>query len=308
MCYIKREWDIFNIDKDNLLQINNKYQNGAYGVAYSLLKYINEDVEKTCITCPIEHGLSISARFVTAKEHTNCSNYIITNSSYNESNINRISDKKVIKIGPYIQYAKSCYSSKSLIELKKKLGKTLLVFPTHGIEGYKPIFCMNSFMEEIERVRESFDTVMVCIYFYDVLCDYHEQYLKKGYTVVSAGNEANKFFLEKLKTIFMLSDAVISNSYTTGLQYAIHMRKPVYVVKDLELEFRQDKNGFNNVDKLDESLIERDRLEEFYSMCNDPCFRNMSAQLEWGEYMFGFDQIKNKKEMKEVLKPVIRHF
>ena len=300
--------DIFNIEKESLNYTNNLYKNGSYGVAYSLLNYVGEDPEKSCLTCPIEHGLLISGQQMVAEESINCSNYIITNSLHSEKRIEKVSEKKVIKIGPYIEYATSVIAEHELQKLKELYGRTLLVFPTHGIKGYGPQFSIEIFIEEIERVRKSFDTVLVCMYFYDILCNHHKPYEKMNYIIVCAGNESNKFFLNKLKTIICLSDAVISNAYTTGLQYAIHMKKPVYIVNGLDLLFVQEENSFNNIDKLDEDVREWNKLKDFYSMCVDSSFGSLSLQRKWGNDVFGLDQIKSRQDMKKLLAPVIRRF
>ena len=298
--------DIYNINKRNLLFSDNKAANGVYGHSHVLLDYIGENADKSCLTCPIEHGLTIANKFLTATEHTNASNYIITNSLYNKMKINAISKKKVIVIGPYIAYANLICSFDELMECKKKNGRTLLVFPSHGIQGFEPKFDILRFINEIEKVRKDFKTVIVCMYFHDVLCNYHKPYEKRGYKVACAGNGQNTHFLEKLKTIIQLSDAVIANSYTTGLQYAIYMKKPVYVVDNLN--FKWENKSYNNVDKMDQDLCEIDNLKKFYELCGNPDFTGLNEQIAWGKYMFGIEEVKNKEELKSLLCPVIRRF
>lgn len=304
MIDTKKELDIFDLRKKTLLSENCKSRNGMYGVEYSILNYIGEDYNKACITCPFEHGLTISNKFLSAYEHTNNSNYIITNGLYNKNKITKISDKNVIMIGPYITYAKSIFSEERLLEIKHKNGRTLLIFPTHGITGFEPRFDMSKFLDEIKKASSNFETIVVCMYYHDVICNYHKQYKKEGYKVVSAGNGRNKFFLNKLKSIIQLSDAVIANNYTTGLQYAICLNKPVYIVKNLD--FKWKNSSFNNVDKFDADLYDSYSLETFLQICDDPTFNNLQKQREWGNYMFGLDQVKNREELCSLLTPVIR--
>ena len=297
--------EIYNLKKRRLLLSQNEFGfNNQYGVAGSLLKFIGE-TGNVCLTCPIEHGLTITNKYVTANEHTNSSNYIITNSTYNEKRINNISDKQVIKIGPYIEYAQKIYSDKIFTEEKEKNGRTLLVFPTHGIEGYSPRFDEKNFIDKIEDIRKDFDTVIACMYFYDIICNHHKVYMKKGYKIASAGNAAHMDFLSRLRYIIELSDAVISNGYTTGLQYAIYLEKPVYI-HNLDVEW--ENTSFNNVDKFDDDLIDSDNMKRFYELCNDPQFGKLKEQRIWGEYMFGINLVRTPDELSEMLKPVIRKY
>ncbi len=281
---------------------DNKYASGAYGVVSSILEYMGEDVNTTFITCPIEHGLTITNRFVTAFEHLNNSNYIITNSQYNEDKINNVSEKKVIKIGPYIAYANGVLARDMINETKERNGRTLLIMPTHSIKGYENQYDIDAFLHEINMVKKSFDTVMVCMYYYDILCKRHIPYKNAGYQIVSAGNSST-FFLSKLRSILDLSDAVMCNNYTTGLQYAIYLDKPVYV---FESELVWKNTSFNNVDKFDSGMRCMENMKVFFDLCNDRNFGKLEEQKKWGEYMFGIKQVLSKEEMKSTLKPVIR--
>ena len=295
--------DVFNVSKKILLYADNVFYNGTYGVAGELLEYAGECAKETCLTCPIEHGLTITNKFVTAAEHLNNSKYIITNSVFNEQKINRISDKKVIKIGPYIAYAKGTIIGEEMAMLKKKYGKTLLIIPTHGIKGYENRFDMEGFIREIHNVAVGFDTVIVCMYYYDILRKQHIPYKNAGFKIVSAGNSASSFFMSRLRSILELSDAVMSNEYTTGLQYAIYLDKPVYIYKT---QLIWKNTSHNNVDKFDSEMRCMENWYKLQELCDDPNFGRIKEQKEWGKYMFGIDLVMNNNELKVKLQPVIR--
>ena len=101
--------------------------------------------------------------------------------------------------------------------------------------------------------------------------------------------------------VLQLSDAVIGNSFTTGLAYALFFDKPVYIYQQ-SVEWRNNNSG-NNFTQLKHRY---DIQKQFYELCADRNFTNLEAQKSWGNYYFGFDEVKSKDEMKQLLNTLIR--
>ena len=100
--------------------------------------------------------------------------------------------------------------------------------------------------------------------------------------------------------ILELSDAVISNSFTTGLAYALYCDKPIYYYEQV-INF--DNKSGNNFTQLSHR---KDILEDFIRLSSDRNFGNLAKQKEWGNYYFGFDEVKTKSQMRNLLDGLIR--
>ena len=131
-------------------------------------------------------------------------------------------------VGPYIKYVENFYSDSQLATLKQRYGRTLLVIPSHSVEGINHFFDENLLLQEIERVAVNFDTVLVCVYWKDILEGKHETYLKKNYKVVCAGFNKDPYFLCRLRDLFTLCDLSMSNQLGTHIGYSICLDKPHY--------------------------------------------------------------------------------
>lgn len=308
----KKKWLLENAssikitDLKNLkIEFNNSPQadwvvgNCSYGHAYQLKQYAGIDATST-INSVITHGINIFNTQIAEIECSHLIDIIITSSKHYKERIEGVTSFKAIPIGPYIAYAHEYCAQEELLAERRKNGRTLLVFPEHGIEGLDIRYDMEAFCEEIDQVAKDFDTIMVCLYFRDVYVGMDKFYKKRGYKVVCAGYRNDKYFLSRLRMIFQLSDAVIGNAYTTGLAYALYFDKPVYV-------FRQEV-GIDNESGNNGTQLERitDVEQEFYELTSDKSFGNLEKQKEWGKYYFGLDEVKSKEELAALLNGLVR--
>lgn len=133
------------------------------------------------------------------------------------------------QVGPYIHYADPFYPEKKTQEIKKKLGKMLLVFPMHGWEHSSSKYDIDEYIDEIKKVASSYESVCVSIYWHDFLEGKHERYQMEGWTIVSGGHRSDPYFLERLRSLIELSDMTISNAVGTHVGYCISLGKPHYI-------------------------------------------------------------------------------
>ncbi len=273
--------------------------NDMYGHAYHIKKYVEIEEDKV-LNCAIEHGSNIGNRFVGIDEVIHPVKTVLAFSEHRKKVIQELTQKTVIPVGPYISYADSYCSNEEIQRRKQKNGRTLLVFPSHSITGANAKYDMDNFILEINKVKKDFDKVMVCLFYQDVRIGLADVYKKQGYEVVCAGYIYDKFFLSRLKMIIQLSDAVIVNGYSTGVAYALCLDKPVY--------FYQQRITYTN--ELNYNFMKRKRdynyLDELVEISSDRYFGNLQKQKEWGNYLFGFDCVKTKESLGEILKPLVR--
>lgn len=152
-------------------------------------------------------------------------------------------NKEIIAIGNYIKYVDDLLNLEEYHEKKKELGRTLLIFPLHSSPHSEMKYDINSFLEEIDKYKEKFDTVLFCVYWSDILRNKHNIFINKGYKVVTAGCAGDSNFLSRLKSIIKLSDVVMSNGIGSHMGYAIYLDKPFYLFfQEYKYDFRSIKN------------------------------------------------------------------
>lgn len=206
-------------------------------------------------------------------------------------------------IGPYIHYAKSLLSKESLKSEKERLGKTLLVFPSHSIEGLVTDFKLKPFLDEIDTISEDFDSVRICMYYKDVALNRFKEYQKRGYEVVTAGHYYDYNFLPRLRSIIETSDVTMSNDLGSHLGYCIYFNKPFYLYNPNDVKHVGEENG-ENVEAMihNEKIFEKtkENNENIINMTKE--FSHYTEKINKKQYqlisyLWGFDEIKTPDEL-----------
>lgn len=199
--------------------------NNIYGTG-SVLKQagLKLDLEK----CLVEHGL-IFGDLVQEHNAVTFAENIVTFSKYREEKILKKIKKNVICIGPYIKYSKSILSPLAFEDLKQKLKRTLLVFPSHSNDTTVVDFNSKLFMQEIEGLSKNFDSVLICLYWKDIILGRAEEYEKMGYYITCAGHSYDFNFLKRLRAIIELSDFTMSNNVGTHVGYTVCLGKGHFI-------------------------------------------------------------------------------
>ena len=82
-------------------------------------------------------------------------------------------------IGPFIHYANSILDDNQFKIEKERIGKSLLVFPMHSIDGAVSKFDYDGFCNEINKYSDDYDSVRICMYYKDIQLGKHKFYQKK---------------------------------------------------------------------------------------------------------------------------------
>lgn len=209
-------------------------------------------------------------------------------------------------IGPYIHYSKSLLNSDKLDEEKERLGKTLLVFPSHSIEGLVSSFDYEKFCEEIEKYSSDFDSVRICMYYKDINLKRFKPYKKKGFEIVTAGHFNDYNFIPRLKSIIETSDMTMSNEIGTHLGYCIYLNKPHFLFNSHETIYKEEKNAEDAELMVKHSNISQKKkinneniknIRKYFSEFETKITNN---QYELIKYLWGFDEIKTPKELNNI--------
>lgn len=275
--------------------------NHFYGNSFHIRNYCGYN----CVQAKVEHGLYIGGNAPESEWKNTGFPAVITYSEIRYNHMRKAMKKPIFKIGPYIHYANTIYSDEEIKKIKKNNGKTLLVFPSHSTEKLKSEYNIDIFIEFINNFKDEhkFDTVLICMYYRDILNDTHKKYIKEGFKVVSAGHHYSNKFLEKLKYIISISDYTISNNIGTHIGYCVYMNKPHMIFKQ-NVEPTGNKNDMIGhtffkegpyIDCYKQETSEIINVFDFYS-------ENITEdQYNVVNKYWGLDEIKTKEEMYEIL-------
>lgn len=250
----------------------------------------------------IEHGLYFGETTFDAEIKDSGLPGLLTYSEVRRNHIREKSDIYTIAVGPYIHYAKEMDEMK-IKNIRKKIGKTLLVFPMHSTDVIKCEYDIEEYIKYIRKFSEDkkFQSVIVCMFYRDIELGRAKKYINAGFKIVSAGYKVDPFFLERLKSVFLISDYVLTNDVGTHVGYAVYLNKPVFIWKqNREYNGRGKNDVLENVptEKFESANNEKEEIYKAFSKFS----KNISShQFELCKKYWGFDCVKSKKEMKKIL-------
>lgn len=276
-----------------------------YGHLYSLCKYANVKQSKnTRLLLPsIEHGITWLDEInpETLLPYIHC---VISQGSYRHNSIRKSSAIPHYVIGPYIHYAQSCYSEQKLKEMKRKWGKTLLVFPAHTYELGKTSYSREKYVDGLlNKARNDFDTIVISAYWNDVNDPTISLFKSEGAIIVSSGLREDHNFLSRLKSLILLADATTSNTLGTNIGYSLYLEKP-FLFFDAETDVRfsdlscTEEKQYKTSSKLESVYREGKKI---FSTLN-PQDPELALQKHFYEkYWGGKLLIKSPEEIKTII-------
>lgn len=200
-------------------------------------------------------------------------------------------------IGPYIHYAESLYCDEEIYKMRKKLGTTLLVFPSHSTPSDTVEYDYRELVNKIQIAGKKFQTIRVCIYWSDVLRGVDEIYRKAGFECVTAGHVYDPNFLPRLKSIILLSDYAMGNGVGSNVGYCIYMNKPYQIM------WQEEKlSGHHKAIKIIEDETSSKGFREVIKTLNKFSNKVTTKQKEIIGYYWGFDEIKSPSKLGEIIR------
>ena len=264
-----------------------------YGHALALKKYA--EIDK--IESALEHGIYLGNRITVAEGYKTTKSVIAMSGNRVEAFKQHNMKKPIVAIGPYIHYAEPLLPDGVFADLKSKLGKVLLVMPVHAGTKVKISYNKKVFFDYINDIRKDFDTVLVCMYFREILNEPQLalDYEKLGFKIVCAGHWYDFNFIRRLKSIIMLSDYVISNSHGTNTGYCTFLGKPQTIVVDKSLTKNLDLYS-DEVRRIRDLQVEE--IENSFSLYSKLITDEQKRVVDkyWGTSL-----IKTPEELKNIL-------
>lgn len=264
--------------------------NSAYGIGYILRRYCKY---RGTIFFATEHSCAIIGDERNNSDLNNHNRKIVCVTSRHRQKMAQVHTQKLlIPIGPsIIHYAQPLYDEIALGNIKKNLGKTLLVFVNHS-NGDSAIYggeeALAKKVEDIAKEHD-FDTIMICLFYIDIKRGKGIFYEKRGWTVVTAGDRGNIDFADCLKTILAIADHVVISGFGSPLGYAAYLNKPITFINT------ESHYSGTNAEVLLDYLANRNRwaAELFgeYEEELDPRKREILSEY------FGYEETLSPKQM-----------
>lgn len=168
----------------------------------------------------VEHGLILHDQIFTDMKHTGRTTGI-TFSDFRRKCIHKYKKIPIFTIGPYIHYAENFYDIEKIQTLKKKNGKTLLVFPTHSTNTSELDINEKKLFDNVKKVAKNYNTVIVNAFWWNINDKLIQKFEAEGYKITSAGFRDDINFLKRLKTIISLSDLAMGDGIGTNVGYCL---------------------------------------------------------------------------------------
>ena len=260
--------------------------NGFYGMNYILKRYSGYDKR---IKCLIEHAPGFTN--IGLNEYkSNIFDTLLVSSEQRKKFLESRTNKRIYDIGPSIAYAETIYDEYNLKKTKNNLGKTLLLFPIHNIKDTDWQADTEGFIKKAKELARDngFDTVLVSLYYVDIMRGLNIRYEKEGFTVVSAGNIDNYDFNDCMKTIISLSDFALYQGFTSSVGYCIYMNVPVCMVWN---DYNTEAYRNNNM---------ADALNEFQSYFIDYDESISEKQREICNHYYGYDSVRTPDKLYKI--------
>lgn len=291
---INNIFDYYEVIKERPYWESTFLSNGLYGASYCLKRFTGYSKK---IMCAIEHGMphTFENKF---ELNDNPADFLLVASEERKKVLQGHTNKEVIPYGPLIAYSKTLFDKNVIRDIKDNLGKTLLVYPIHSVEDYHFNNNFDKFIGYIEEIKNKydFDTVLISLYFIDILRGFHIRFLQKGWQIMCSGNRLNYDFMDCQRTIMEFADLVVCQGYSSALGYAGFLHKPI-LYKDLPLVVRH--NGV--FEETDMWMQYKKELLDLFTDFN-AIDQLTERQYQFLNKLYGYDSVKNPEELKEIFK------
>ena len=270
--------------------------NDSYGHAHILKRYANIK-ENYQIKGIIEHAAMQFDHVWTAELSFPLPAHFIF-SRYRFPFLRQLTNKALFALGPSIHYAEPLFTTQELIEIKKALGKTLLVFLPHSAMSLIVSYDQEKIVSALKRFEKEFDNILICLGWKDVLRGIEKPYVAEGYTCVTAGNVFDMNFLPRLKSLILIASHTMSFSLGTHIGFCIYLNRPHWVIPvksttDGPKEIK--KNSTYRATPLGECQG-RYILRNF----NEPMDQITQSQRQVVDMIWGSSDVKTPRELREI--------
>jgi hypothetical protein len=206
-------------------------------------------------------------------------------------------DNKVYVIGSPFLYADSFFSDEYIERERNRLGRNLLVFPSHGIETTVLCYEENEFIMQLAKYKSMFDSIRICMFWRDIQTGKHQYYVENGFECVSAGHVLDCNFVSRLKGLLKICDAAITNQVGAYIGFCIAMDKPIAMTDLVPMDVTGNKQSATLRTAFSKST-HRQRLANLLKKNEE--FKITEEIREAVEPCWGLREMKTKEELRQI--------
>ena len=204
------------ICQDRPLETTEKHgPNAFYGQSEIIKEYA--DFKKESLPVVFEHGVKFHGLEWESDMRANYRTALVASSRrldvYEKSN----RFEQVINAGMGFKYAMEVYRNRYGNDNVERKGT--LIFPSHSTHHITVGFDFGAFADDLLELPSELQPIHVCIYWKDYLLGHHEEYLKRGIKVVSAGHIYDPQFMLRLYDMLRQYKYMASNEIGSHLVY-----------------------------------------------------------------------------------------
>lgn len=273
--------------------------NDFYGHAAVLKQYcgLNRDVS---LKASIEHALFFNDYAWEVELQCDLPAILVT-SSLRFAPLRKRTKKAIFAIGPLILYAPHALSSETLDAERKRLGKSLLVMPSHSTHHITAQYDINGYRRYLERAGREFDSVRVCLYWKDVLLGRDVPYREAGFECVTAGHMFDPLFLPRLRSIIESASVVTSNVCGTHVGLCVALHRPHVIAhqapKDVTAEQTSDIQRDFDAGEYESPQFRE--VEQAFSAWTDTI---SARQADIVNRYWGLEEKRTREELRMILR------
>lgn len=269
------------------------HEGSFYGNTYNLLRYAGIDKKEEQFFPQVSHYIALPINRMSNKyKHA----VIFQDNTYKSKIHKYYPYVPVFNVGPYIDYAVPNISEKDIQKTKKENGKTLLAFLPHSTENSAAKPHTELFIDNIIRqYSNDFDTIMLCVYWADILdpiCNYAED---KGFKIVTAGFRFDHRFNDRLKTLYDISDAVVCGDIGSFITYSICLGKPL-----ARVDYLDEKIEYQTfMDSCEDEDAYIQYMQDFKNSVTDD-FDDYDKRLKWYNRTSGYSPMRSPEYIRNI--------
>jgi len=212
--------------------------------------------------------------------------------------LRQLTNKALFAIGPSIHYAQPIFSDQEIKEIKRAMGKTLLVFLPHSAKSLLVQYDKKEILSYLKSIEKDFDNILVCVGWRDVLLDCEKPFISEGYTCVTAGHINDRNFLPRLKTLILISTHTMSFGFGTHVGFCVHLNRPHWIVH-LKTTL-EGPEGIQKTSTYKGTPLGYGYSEHFLKFFKEPLDDITKEQQKAVDFLWGISDIKTSEELMEI--------
>lgn len=234
----------------------NKTNFRMYGIGKALF---GDQIDRVEFLPSAEHGLIFhnsnwSDTALTAR--ASC----VTFGEFRKNILKKYYNTPIFEVGPYIQYAAPYYSEEKKREWKEEIGKTLLVFPMHSTDDSELSYSEKEYIKKIKILAMHYDTVLVCMFWWNLDMPIVEAFKEEGFKVCSAGYREDPMFLCRQRTMIEVADHIVTDAIGTHVGYCYSLGKIVQIIDSgTKTQIYDDVFMKTQIEKIKRVILADDR-------------------------------------------------